>query len=89
MFKSEDSGPWYLSPEDKEQPRHNQPTGKRKQVERSKAMLVDALLAAGVVLQQQRNHTKTELVGFAKKTVLTFIKTESLSLQDDKGNQKV
>jgi hypothetical protein len=67
MFKAEDSGPWYLSPKDKEQQRHNQqPTGKRTRVERSKAMLVDALSAAGVVLQQQRNHTKTELIDFAK-----------------------
>ena len=70
-LKSEDSGPWYLSLKEN--------TGKRKRVEQSKAMLVDTLLEAGVVLQQQRNHTKTEMIDFAKTTVLTFMKTESLS----------
>jgi hypothetical protein len=58
IFKDEDSGPWYLSPEEKEQQRHNRPTGKSKRIERSKKMLVDALAAAGVVLQQQQKSYK-------------------------------
>ncbi len=82
IFKAEDSGPWYLSlEENKERQRHNRPTGKRKQIERSKKMLVEALAASGVVLQQQRNHTKKELIELQITMVLTFMKTESSLFQ--------
>ena len=67
VFKPEDCGPWYLSPEAREHQRHDRPTGKWKRQERSKKMLVDALAAAGVTIQQQRNHTKKELQVFATR----------------------
>ena len=66
IFKAEDNGPWYLSSQEQERQRHSRPTGKRKRIERSKKMLVDALVAAGIILQQQRNHTKKELQDFAR-----------------------
>ncbi len=67
IFNPEDIGLWYLSPEERDWQRHNQGTGKRKLVERSKKMRVHALAAEGVSLQQQRNHTKKELQEFATK----------------------
>ena len=60
VFTPEDTGPWYLSSEQRERQRHDRLTGKSKIVERSKRMLIDARTAAGVVLQAQRNHTKKE-----------------------------
>ena len=89
IFKVEDSGPWYLSLEEKERQRHNRPTGKRKRIEQSKKMLVDALAASGVVLQQQRNHTKKELIEFANNNGVDIMKTESLLFQCDRGSQRV
>lgn len=65
IFKAEDCGPWYLTPDKKDWQRHNRSTGKRKRVEQSKKMLVAALAAAGVVPQSQRNHTKKGLIKFA------------------------
>jgi hypothetical protein len=52
IFKPEDIGPSYLLPEERDWQRHNRATGKRKLVEQSKKMLVHALAAAGVSLQQ-------------------------------------
>ncbi len=39
IFKDNDSGPFYLSPEQRELQRHDRPTGKHKRVERSKSCL--------------------------------------------------
>ena len=65
-FKTNDCGPFYLSAEQREQQRHDRPTGKIKRVERSKKMLVNALSDVGVSFQQQRNYTKKELQDFAR-----------------------
>jgi hypothetical protein len=88
IFKTEDSGPWYLSPEEKERQRHNRPTGKRKRIERSKKMLVDALAAAGVVLQQQRNHTKKELIEFANNNGVDLYEDRELVIPGWQGQPK-
>ena len=53
VYKNEDSGPFYLSPEQRELHRHDKPTGKHKLVERSKKLLINFLKNAGVLLQQQ------------------------------------
>jgi hypothetical protein len=42
-FTAEDGGPWYLSPEQREIKRHDQPTGKIKRLERSKKLLATTL----------------------------------------------
>jgi len=52
IFKDNDSGPFYLSPEQRELQRHDRPTGKHKHVERSKKLLVESLKEAAVLLQQ-------------------------------------
>ena len=58
-FAAEDRGPWYLSPEQQAMQRHDRPTGKIKLVvERSKKLLLEALHAYGVTLQQQRGYSK-------------------------------
>ena len=66
VFKPGDSGPFYLTPEQREIQRHNRPTGKIKRVERSKKQLVNALTDAGVTFHQQRSYTKKELQDFAR-----------------------
>lgn len=81
VYLESDSGPWYLSPEQRQSQRHDRPTGRSKRVERSKKVLVECLRAAGVTLQQQRGYTRKELQEFAKnngidlheqKEVVTF-----------------
>lgn len=88
IFKPEDIGPWYLSPEERERQRHDRATGKRKLVERSKKMLIDALTAAGVTLQQQRNHTKKELQEFATKNSVDLYEDKELINQGWEGRPK-
>ncbi|KAI2491787.1 hypothetical protein MHU86_22786 [Fragilaria crotonensis] len=66
IFRADDCGPFYLSPEQREEQRHDRPTGKFKRVERSKKMLMNALSDAGVSFQQQRSYTKKELQDFAR-----------------------
>ena len=66
VFRVEDSGPWYLTPEQREAQRHNRATGKTKLVERSKKLLLEALREKGLMLQQQRGYTKKELQEFAR-----------------------
>jgi hypothetical protein len=89
IFKPEDSGPWYLSPKERQRQRHNRATGKRKVVERSKKMLAEALTAAGVILQQNRNHTKKSFKCSQEINLLIYSRTESLSLKGGKGNRRV
>jgi hypothetical protein len=68
VYKAEDIGPWYLSPEQRELQQHNKPTGRsRTGVERSKKLLIKkALTDAGVEFQQSRSFTKKELQDFAR-----------------------
>ncbi|KAI2495738.1 hypothetical protein MHU86_18762 [Fragilaria crotonensis] len=65
-FAAKDKGPWYLSPEQQAMQRHDRPTGKIRLVERSKKLLLEALHAKGVTLQQQRGYSKKELQDFAR-----------------------
>jgi hypothetical protein len=60
----------------------------RERVERSEAMHVDALSAAGVVLQQQRNHTKTELIDFAKNNRVDLHEDRALDIPGWQGQPK-
>ncbi|KAI2511392.1 hypothetical protein MHU86_3003 [Fragilaria crotonensis] len=66
VFKIGDSGPFYLSPEQRELQRHDRPTGRHKLVEKSKKLLVNSLKEAGVLLQQQRSYSKKELQEYAR-----------------------
>lgn len=66
VFKIGDSGPFYLSPEQRELQRHDRPTGRHKLVEKSKKLLVNSLKEAGVLLQQQQSYSKKELQEYAR-----------------------
>jgi hypothetical protein len=70
IFTVDDSGPWYLTPDQRAIQRHNRPTGKTKLVERSKKLLLEALKDKRVTLQQQRGYTKKELQDFARNTCI-------------------
>jgi len=72
IFKASDSGPWYLTPDQREIQRHDRPTGKVKIVERSKKALVEALKEKGVTLQQQRGYTKENFKTSQGITTLSF-----------------
>ena len=67
VFRVGDSGPWYLTPEQRAVQRHNRPTGKTKLVERSKKLLLEALRDVGLMLQQQRGYTKKTLQDIAEQ----------------------
>ena len=66
VFTVDDTGPWYLTPDQQAIQRHSRPTGKFKRVERSKKLLLEALRDKGVTLQQQRGYTKVELQDIAR-----------------------
>ena len=51
-------------------------------------MLVDALSAAGVVLQQQRNSTKTEQIDFAKNNGADIHEDRELVIPGWQGQPK-
>jgi hypothetical protein len=67
VFASTDTGPWYLSHEQREAQRHDRATGQSRRVERSKKPLIKALSEAGVELPEQRNYTRKELQTFATR----------------------
>jgi hypothetical protein len=67
VFASTDTGPWYLSHEQREAQRHDRATGQSRRVERSKKLLIKALSEAGVELPEQRNYTRKELQTFATR----------------------
>ena len=66
IFLTDDSGPWYLTPDQRALQRHDRSTGKTKHVERSNKQLLEALKDRGVMIQQQRGYTKKELQDFAR-----------------------
>jgi hypothetical protein len=88
IFKPEDIGPWYLLPKERDWQRHNRATGKWKLAEQSKKMLVHALAAAGVSLQQQRNRIKKELQEFATKNNVELFENKELVNQGWEGQPK-
>jgi hypothetical protein len=65
-----DSGPWYLTPEQKELQRHDRPTGRNKVVEQSKKQLLACLNHKKVTLQQQRGYTRKDLQELARNNVI-------------------
>ncbi len=51
-------------------------------------MLVDALSAAGLILQQQRNYTKIELIDFAKNNNVDLHEDRELVIPGWQGQPK-
>ena len=79
VFKNDDSGPFYLSPEQRQLQRHDRPTGRHTLVEKSKKMLVNSLKEAGVLLQQQQSYSKKELQEYARSNnVDLFVQRETV-----------
>ena len=61
VFKTDDCGPWYMTPDQRELQRHDRTLGKRsKPAEKTKKALLEDLNERGVVLQQKRGYTKAE-----------------------------
>ena len=88
IFKASDSGPWYLTPDQREIQRHDRPTGKVKIVERSKKALVEALKEKGVTLQQQRGFTKKKFKTLQGITTLGFQIVGNKLLLDGRDSPK-
>jgi hypothetical protein len=88
-FENENSGPFYLSPEQRALQRNDKPTGKHKFVERSKKLLIDSLIDAGVLLQQQQSFTKKSFKSAQGPTTLTYLSNERRFLPTGRANQKV
>ena len=66
IFLSQESGPWYLSSQQREAQRKDQATGKSRRIERSKKLLVKAMSEAGVDITEKRGYTRKELQTFAR-----------------------
>jgi hypothetical protein len=88
VFKADDCGPWYLSPEQRDLQRHSKATGRSKLVERSKKQLFKALTDAGISFQQNRNHTKKELQDFARIHGVALTVQKELVTQGWEGQPK-
>jgi hypothetical protein len=69
-----DSGPWYLTPEQKELQRYDQPTGRSKDVEQSKTQLLACLNHKKVTLQQQHGFTRKDLQELAQNNWIEITK---------------
>jgi hypothetical protein len=88
VFKPTDSGPWYLTAEEKEARRHDKPTGRSKTIERTKQELVDALEAADVPLQRKTHHSKKELQQFATNNGVSIHVNKDDIIQGWEGKPK-
>lgn len=69
--------------------RHDRPTGKIRLVERSKKLLLEALYAKGVTLQQQRGYSKKELQDFARNNQIELHDRKEQVTPGWEGNPKV
>ena len=67
VFTAHDTGPWYLTPKQRERQRHDQSTRKNSHVKRSKKQLTEALLGLGIKFPEQRKYTRAELQNFANR----------------------
>jgi hypothetical protein len=88
IFIADDSGPWYLTPEQQSSQRHDRSTGKTKLVERSKKQLLEALNERGVMLQRQRGYTKKELQDFARINQIELCDRKEIIVSGWEGKPK-
>ncbi len=88
IFLANDSGPWYLTPDQWALQQHNRPTGKAKLVERSKKQLLETLKERGVMLQQQRGYTKKELQDFARNNQIELYDCKEIIAPGWEGKPK-
>jgi hypothetical protein len=88
VFKPEDTGPWYLSNEQRVAQRKDKATGRSRRVERSKKQLTKALLDAGVELPPQRNFTRKELQAFANRNGIDVFEDKLQIIRGWEGQPK-
>ena len=88
IFLANDSGPWYLTPDQRAFQQHDRPTGKTKLVERSKKQLLETLKEQGVMLQQQRGYTKKELQDFARNNQIELYDRKEIIAPGWEGKPK-
>jgi hypothetical protein len=88
VFKPEDTGPWYLSNEQRVAQRKDKATGRSRRVERSKKQLTKTLLDAGVELPPQRNFTRKELQAFANRNGIDVFEDKLQIIRGWEGQPK-
>jgi len=81
-------GPWYLTPQQRQSKQHDRSTGLRKNVERSKKMLRDALADAGVTFQANRSYSKKELQDFATTRGISLFENKEQIVPGWEGQPK-
>jgi hypothetical protein len=74
IFLSEDSGPWYLSAQQREAHRKDQAKGKSRLVKRSKKLLVNALSEAGVDITEKEDTQEKSCRHFLGFMALTLLR---------------
>jgi hypothetical protein len=77
-----------ISRPNNERSRHDEPTGKFRQLELTKKLLVSALSDAGVSLQQNRSYTKNELQKIEEFEALVSLRARSKSYLCGRAGQK-
>ncbi|KAI2504914.1 hypothetical protein MHU86_9523 [Fragilaria crotonensis] len=89
VFNTDDCGPWYLTPEQRDLQRHDRIMGKRsKPIEKTKKTLLEELNEKGVTLQQKRGYTKAELQELARNNSIETHKEVDKILSGWEGKSK-
>lgn len=88
VFKTDDCGPWYLTPDQRDLQRRDRTTGKSKVAEKTKKALLEELNETGVILQQKRGYTKRELQDLARENGIETHKEVDKNLPGWEGKSK-
>ena len=90
VFTAHDTGPWYLTPEQRERQRHDRSTGKSSRFKRSKKQLTEALLGLGINFRRSNGSTREQNCKILQiGTTLTSMKTGQKSSRVGWDNPKV
>jgi hypothetical protein len=78
VFTDQDEGPFYLTPEERQQRKFDRPTGKTRNVWKKKQQLVEELKAKDVPVERGMSHKLEELQGFARNNGIPLKKTNNV-----------
>jgi hypothetical protein len=88
VFTDQDEGPFYLSPEEREQRKFDRPTGKTRNVWKTKQQLIQELKDKGVPLERGKSHKLEELQGFARSHNIPLKQTVDVVIEGWVGKPK-
>ncbi|KAI2503418.1 hypothetical protein MHU86_11047 [Fragilaria crotonensis] len=88
VFNTDDCGPWYLTPEQRDLQRHDRIMGKEASQLKTKKTLLEELNEKGVTLQQKRGYTKAELQELARNNSIETHKEVDKILSGWEGKSK-